>query len=252
VLNISNSVSFSEIKKIVLDREEILIDSFTAERVNENFNFLDHFRKEKIIYGINTGFGPMAQYRIDDNALMQLQYNLIRSHSAGAGSPLDDIYVRAAILARLTTFLQAYSGVNMELVSLLVSFLNLEIYPIIPEHGSVGASGDLVQMAHIALALIGEGEVRHNGVVRDTMSVMNEYGLKPISIYYRNKYSIPHGNLRIVNIADTIIPAKEITFFITDYSSYRIVQDIEQGLILFNKKPNVVKLTTDSFVCIII
>jgi len=193
VLNISNSVSFNEIKKIVLDREEILIDSFTAERVNENFNFIDHFRKEKIIYGINTGFGPMAQYRIDDNALMQLQYNLIRSHSAGAGSPLDDIYVRAAILARLTTFLQAYSGVNMELVSLLVSFLNLEIYPIIPEHGSVGASGDLVQMAHIALALIGEGEVRHNGVVRDTMSVMNEYGLKPISIYIREGLALVNG-----------------------------------------------------------
>lgn len=79
----------------------------------------------------------------------------------------------------------------------------------------------------------------------------NEF-LKPISLYYRNKYNIPYGNLRIVNIGNTVIPAKAITFFITDYPSSRIVQDISQGLILFNKKPNMVKLTTDSYVYIII
>jgi len=193
VFRISKNISFEDIKRIVQDKEKIVIDSCIEDRINENFSFLNHFSKDKIIYGITTGFGPMAQYRIDDNALSQLQYNIIRSHSAGAGKPLDDIYVRAAMLARLSAFLQGYSGVNIELVNLFVNFLNLEIYPIIPEHGSVGASGDLVQMAHIALALIGEGEVRHKGIERDTASVMKECGLKPLSIHIREGLALVNG-----------------------------------------------------------
>ena len=93
----------------------------------------------------------MAQYRIEDQSLIELQYNIIRSHSTGAGKPLPELYVKAAMIARLYTFLQGKSGVHMELVSLLCEFINRGIYPFIPEHGSVGASGDLVQLAHIAL-----------------------------------------------------------------------------------------------------
>lgn len=193
MFRISKDISFEDIKKIVQGREEIVVDNAIADKIQKNFYFLDKFRKDKIIYGITTGFGPMAQYKIDDNSLIQLQYNIIRSHCTGAGKPLDDIYVRAAMLARMSTFLQGFSGVNMELVNLLVNFLNLEIYPIIPEHGSVGASGDLVQMAHIALTLIGEGEVRHKGEVRETASVMKEYGLKPISIYIREGLALTNG-----------------------------------------------------------
>lgn len=193
MFRICSDISFEDIKRIVEDKEKIGIDSSIADRVQENFSFLDQFRKDKIIYGITTGFGPMAQYRIDDNSLIQLQYNIIRSHCTGAGKPLDDIYVRAAMLARLSTFLQGLSGVNMELINLLVNFLNFEIYPVIPEHGGVGASGDLVQMAHIALTLIGEGEVRHKGELRDTASVMKEYGLKPLTIRIREGLALTNG-----------------------------------------------------------
>lgn len=101
----------------------------------------------------------MAQYRIGDADLNSLQYNIIRSHSCGAGEALPDICVRAAMLARLQTFLNAKSGVHPDVVRILADFLNNEIYPLVPRHGSVGASGDLVQLAHIALALIGEAEV---------------------------------------------------------------------------------------------
>ncbi|OFY41047.1 MAG: histidine ammonia-lyase [Bacteroidetes bacterium GWF2_40_14] len=211
MFRISKDISFEDIKKIVQGREEIVIDSAIANKIQENFAFLDKFRKDKIIYGITTGFGPMAQYRIDDDSLIQLQYNIIRSHCTGAGKPLDDIYVRAAMLARMTTFLQGLSGVNMELIDLLVNFLNLEIYPIIPEHGSVGASGDLVQMAHIALTLIGEGEVRHKGEVRDTASVMKEYGLKPISIYIREGLALANGTGMMTGIGFiNIVNAKKL------------------------------------------
>lgn len=151
----------------MFDNEKLELSKECIRKVEESFDFLQSFSSDKIIYGINTGFGPMAQYRIEDQSLIELQYNIIRSHSTGAGKPLPELYVKAAMIARLYTFLQGKSGVHMELVSLLCEFINRGIYPFIPEHGSVGASGDLVQLAHIALTLIGEGEffIRGNCVM---------------------------------------------------------------------------------------
>lgn len=167
-----------------------------AERVNavqRSFRFLEAYARDKVIYGINTGFGPMAQWRIEDAHLHELQYNIIRSHATGAGTPLPDIAVRAALLARLQTFLQGFSGINMQACELLVEFLNHGIYPIVPEHGSVGASGDLVQLAHIALALIGEGEVSYGGVRRHTEEVFRELGLSPLAMYVREGLAVTNG-----------------------------------------------------------
>jgi histidine ammonia-lyase len=135
----------------------------------------------------------MAQYRVDDDYLTQLQYNIIRSHSTGAGNPLPDLYVRAAMLARLGTFLQARSGVHIELVNLLVEFINRGIYPFIPEHGGVGASGDLVQLAHIALTLIGEGRVHYKGEWREAAEVLLENGLRPFKVHIREGLSATNG-----------------------------------------------------------
>ena len=137
----------------------LYVEEAQIDKVKCCFEFLKGYSKDKIIYGINTGFGPMAQYRIADEKLNDLQYNIIRSHSCGMGQPLSEIYVKAAMIARLQTFVQGKSGVHPDVVRLLVEFINRGIYPYIPEHGSVGASGDLVQLSHLALALIGEGEV---------------------------------------------------------------------------------------------
>ncbi|MDR0829699.1 MAG: aromatic amino acid ammonia-lyase [Prevotellaceae bacterium] len=181
------------LEKIVFNGEKITISERTKRAIVDCFDFLQSFSSDKIIYGINTGFGPMAQYRVDDDFLTQLQYNIIHSHATGAGCPLPDLYVRAAMVARLGTFLQARSGVHLELVELLTEFINRGIYPLIPEHGSVGASGDLVQLAHIALTLIGEGEVHYNGEWRQTGEVLAENGLKPFKIYIREGLSVTNG-----------------------------------------------------------
>jgi histidine ammonia-lyase len=179
--------------KILLKEESIMLSDEVKAKISNCYNFLKFFSSDKIIYGINTGFGPMSQYRIDDKSLLELQYNIIRSHSTGAGSPLPDVYVRAAMVARLGTFMQARSGVHLELVELLVEFINRGIYPLVPEHGSVGASGDLVQLAHIALALIGEGEVRYRGEWRPAAEVLEENGLKPFQIRLREGLSVTNG-----------------------------------------------------------
>ena len=196
----TKKIGLEELENIIFHHKKIELSEEDLSAIDDSFNFLKDFSKDKIIYGINTGFGPMAQYRIEDDSLKALQYNIIRSHSTGAGKPLSEIYVRAAMVARFLTFLRGKSGVNRELVLQLVNFINLEIYPFIPEHGSVGASGDLVQLAHIALALIGEGEVFYKGELRDTASVLKEVGLKPIQIHIREGLSCTNGTSVMVGI----------------------------------------------------
>jgi histidine ammonia-lyase len=190
---IRNKLQLKTLENIIFNNEKVTISEDAKTEITNCFEFLNDFLSDKIIYGINTGFGPMAQYRVDDAYLTQLQYNIIRSHATGVGSPLPDLYVRAAIVARLGTLLQAKSGVHIELVNLLAEFINREIYPFIPEHGSVGASGDLVQLAHIALTLIGEGTVHYKGEYRPAAEVLNENGLQPFKIHIREGLSVTNG-----------------------------------------------------------
>jgi histidine ammonia-lyase len=193
--------TFDELQRIVFDGAKMNLREQELAEVDACHRFLEGFAAEKVIYGINTGFGPMAQWRVDDRYLSDLQYNIIRSHSTGAGEPLADLYVRGAMLARLTNLLQCRSGVHRSVVELLTAFLNNGVYPFIPEHGSVGASGDLVQLAHIALTLIGEGKVHYRGEWRPSKEVMDELGLTPLTIHIREGLSITNGTSVMTGIS---------------------------------------------------
>lgn len=186
-------LTIKDIENLLFEKETIVLSKEAYERIERSYHFLQDFSKEKVIYGINTGFGPMSQFRVDDNNLKQLQLNLIRSHACGTGELLTDMQVKAAMIARLATFVQGFSGVHPSLPMLLTEFINREIYPLIPQHGGVGASGDLVQLAHIGLALIGEGKVRYKGQFRETVEVLRENGLEPIQIHIREGLSISNG-----------------------------------------------------------
>lgn len=194
-------ITFKQLHGILFEHEPLTVSEDKMKEIDSCFNFLAQFAHDKIIYGINTGFGPMAQWRVDDRDLTELQYNIIRSHSTGAGKPLDDIYVKAAMIARLGSFMQCKSGVHTEIVRLLTEFVNREIYPFIPEHGSVGASGDLVQLAHIALCLIGEGKVHFNGKWMETKKALDSCNLKPISIHIREGLSATNGTSVMTGIS---------------------------------------------------
>lgn len=199
-LYVSNRLLITDIERIIFSADSVEITPKDRKAVEFCHLFLKEFSKDKVIYGINTGFGPMAQWRVEDSHLKELQYNIIRSHSTGAGNPLPTIYVRAAMLARLMTFLQAHSGVNIQVCDLLVDFLNNGIYPVVPEHGSVGASGDLVQLAHLALALIGEGEVFYKGERRITGEVLAELGLQPMKMHIREGLAVTNGTAFMTGI----------------------------------------------------
>lgn len=199
-MQVETTLSLNDVYEILFSGEKLEISDKIWSEIDRCFDFLHVFTTDKVIYGINTGFGPMAQWRIEDQSLKDLQYNIIRSHSTGAGEPVAPIYVRAAMIARLGTFLQAKSGVHRELVELLQEFINRGIYPMIPEHGSVGASGDLVQLAHIALTLIGEGEVFYQGEWRATADVLAENGLRPFQMRIREGLSVTNGTSMMTGI----------------------------------------------------
>jgi histidine ammonia-lyase len=195
------SITLSHIEQYTFGKKAYLLDEKVLKEISKSFDFLIDFSGNKLIYGINTGFGPMAQYKIESHQLNELQYNLIRSHSCGMGAPLDNIYVRSILLARLNNFLQGSSGVSPELVSQLVSFLNSDITPEIYEHGGVGASGDLVQLAHLGLNLIGEGHVYVNGNRMKTSEALAQKKLKPLNLKLRDGLAIINGTSCMTGIA---------------------------------------------------
>lgn len=185
---------------VLFEGEKVDLDAKSLEKVKTNYEFLQEFVKGKVIYGINTGLGPMAQYKINNNRELDLQYNLIRSHSAGTGEPLGDIYVKATMLARLNTLMQAHSGIHPEVVILIKELINRDICPLIPQHGGVGASGDLVQLAHLALILIGEGEVSYEGKMQPTAAVFEKEGLKPAGMHIREGLALINGTSAMTGI----------------------------------------------------
>ncbi len=188
-----NQINLTDLENYALEFKQFSLNESLVSQINESFDFLKEFSSDKIIYGINTGFGPMAQFKIDEDKLNQLQYNLIRSHSTGTGNILDEEYVRAVLIARINNFLQANSGISLGVIEKLVEFLNERISPEIYEHGGVGASGDLVQLAHLALNLIGEGYVTVDGKRQLTKDVLQSKGIKPLDVKLRDGLGLMNG-----------------------------------------------------------
>jgi histidine ammonia-lyase len=235
-------LTLDSLYQYVFEKKEFVVDEETHKDVEKSFTFLDSFSRDKIIYGINTGFGPMAQFRIEPNELERLQYNLIRSHASGTGNALGTSYARSVVLARLNNFLQGNSGISPGVVDQLQLFLNKDIIPEIFEHGSVGASGDLVQLSHLALNLIGEGHVYENGVRKETSEVFKQHSIKPLALNLRDGLGLINGTSCMTGIASlNLIYAKRlITHAIT--ASAIINEIVEAFDDSFSKELNEVKL----------
>jgi histidine ammonia-lyase len=148
------------------------------------------------VYGVNTGFGALADTRVGEQDLTRLQGAIIRSHSAATGVPLDDATVRAVLLLRARTLAAGYSGVRVDLPRRLLELLGLGLLPVIPGKGSVGASGDLAQLAHLAQPLIGEGRLRGPGdptAGRPSAEVLAEHGIEPLQLAPKEGLSLVNG-----------------------------------------------------------
>lgn len=153
------------------------------------------------VYGVTTGFGKLADVAIPHDRLAELQVNLIRSHAAGVGPRLREREVRAMMVLRANVLAKGYSGCRPELVDLLVGMLNARLHPSVPEQGSVGASGDLAPLAHLALSLIGEGELWHDGRSGPARAVLRDAGLAPVVLGPKEGIALINGTQAHTGIA---------------------------------------------------
>lgn len=193
-------LSLDDFSDILYQKKQFSLDRVALDKVEANFRFLAEFSADKLIYGINTGFGPMAQYKVGEGNLLQLQYNLIRSHCSGSGELLPPVLVRALMIARLNSLMQAYSGIHPDSVHLLKDLIGKNILPCIFEHGGVGASGDLVQLAHLGLTMIGEGEVLFEGTIQPAAGVFARLGIRPLEVRIREGLAILNGTSAMTGI----------------------------------------------------
>jgi histidine ammonia-lyase len=158
VIELDGHLTVDEAEEVIFREKPVSLSQAGREKLKASHQaLLALLKKEEPVYGVNTGFGALSRVRVPEEDLSQLQLNLVRSHAAGVGEPLPDRVVRAVLLFRANSFLQGASGVRPEIVDLLLGMLNRRVYPVIPSQGSVGASGDLGPLAHLALVLIGEG-----------------------------------------------------------------------------------------------
>lgn len=193
VLN-GKDLTIQDIKQFLKEDGQISISEEALVNVRKSRETVEKIIKNKeTIYGITTGFGLFSDVLIEQEKYNDLQVNLIRSHSCGTGKPFPDNVSLIMMVLRLNTMLKGHSGVTEKLVSLLVEFINRRIIPVIPEQGSLGASGDLAPLSHLALALIGEGDVHYKGETRNAKEVLHEVGLEPHSLQAKEGLALING-----------------------------------------------------------
>lgn len=226
----THPISIKDFKQILFSNAEFEISDIALNRVKSSYQFLESFSKNKIIYGINTGFGPMAPYRIDEEDQKNLQLNLIRSHSSGTGKPLEPLYIKSIILARTNTILQGYSGIHHEVPLLFKEMISREMLPVIFEHGGVGASGDLVQLAHLALGMIGEGEMYYKGQITESKKAYAAENIQPATIHLREGLGVMNGTAGMSGIGIVnLIYASQLLEYAVEASAWlnEIVQSFD-------------------------
>ncbi len=189
-----NDLTLDQVVRVSEAGERVVISKGALDGIKSSREEVESMMNSgKPIYGVTTGFGDLISERISLDKVKELQRNLIRSHSSGYGKPLDVRTARAMMLVRASSLSKGYSGVRPELIQSLLDLLNRNIIPYIPEKGSVGSSGDLAPLAHLALTLIGEGRVIENGKTLDSLSVLQRNGLKPVTLEAKEGISLING-----------------------------------------------------------
>mgnify|MGYP000031205328 FL=1 len=194
-LTINNQlITLNELRRAWLEPVIVDLGNEARRRIAESQELIDDVVAHgETIYGVNTGFGQLASVRISDDELALLQENLVRSHAVGVGIDLDDDIVRLIMLMKVIALAEGFSGVRLELVEALCALINNEIYPRIPSKGSVGASGDLAPLAHMAGALIGIGEVRVNGHLMPAAAALRQAGIEPVQLAPKEGLALLNG-----------------------------------------------------------
>src|SRR5213082_1768721 len=188
------TLTLTEIATVAFGEAPVKVSSSARPRVAASRKVIDDIvARDAVVYGVNTGFGKLADVRIPHEEIGALQLNLVRSHACGIGSPLSEPEVRAMMLLRANVLALGFSGIRLEIIDTLCELLNRRVSPVIPEKGSVGASGDLAPLAHLALSLIGEGEAFFKSERMESREALGRAGLKPVELQAKEGLALLNG-----------------------------------------------------------
>jgi histidine ammonia-lyase len=189
-----NDLTFEQLYGVALRGDAVGLAPEAMERIKASRAVVDRLvASGTTAYGINTGFGKLASVRISAEQVRQLQVNLVRSHACGVGAPLSEAETRAMMLLRANALAKGFSGVRPQVVETLCAMLNAKVHPMIPSQGSVGASGDLAPLAHLAQVVIGEGRAAHKGEIVAGGEAMRRAGIKPVALEAKEGLSLLNG-----------------------------------------------------------
>src|SRR6059058_6225754 len=187
-------ISLVQLAAVAVGGEAVHISPLARSRILASRKLIEQIvARDGVVYGVNTGFGKLSEVGIPQSELRQLQLNLVRSHACGIGNPLSEPEVRAMILLRANVLTLGFSGVRLEIIQLLCEMLNRRVCPVVPEKGSVGASGDLAPLAHLALSLIGEGEALFEGQRMTSAQALRRAQLTPLQLEAKEGLALLNG-----------------------------------------------------------
>lgn len=193
-------VTIDQVVSVARNNERVELSATALDRMAAARRIVEELAEGEPKYGISTGFGALATVSIPPERRRALQIALIRSHAAGMGDPVEEEVVRAMVLLRARTLALGYSGARPVVAEAMVNLLNANITPIVPEYGSLGASGDLAPLAHGAMAFLGEGDVMHDGRVRPAAEALHEAGLEPIVLVEKEGLAVTNGTDAILGM----------------------------------------------------
>ncbi len=199
------SLDISELRRLAEDKVPVSISAAALAKAGRSRQLFEDTVKQDIpVYGVTTGYGEMIYMLVDPSNEVELQTNLVRSHSAGVGPLFNEIESRAILAARLNALAKGYSAVRPELLERLALYLNLGIIPAIPELGSLGASGDLAPLSHIACTVIGEGYVLRDGKPVKTAEVLQQHGIEPLQLRFKEGLALINGTSAMTGLGALI------------------------------------------------
>ena len=213
-VTIKNQLSIEDIINVCRNNYKVVLSSEAIKRIKDSRSYVDSLKENKqLYYGINTGLGDLCDKLIDNKAQNKYQNNILLSHACGSGIRYPNEVVRAAILLLINSISKGYSGTSFEVVSFYLMMLNENITPVVPQKGSLGASGDLVPLAHTALPLIGYGKVVHNEKIYESRDFFSKRGIKTLELKAKDALSIINGTHYMTALGTIIL-----------YDSYRLIK----------------------------
>ncbi len=206
-----NSLTVKDVVRVSREGARVSIDKAAIHGIKKSRTYVDRIVKEgRIVYGINTGVGELSNCLISSDDTEKLQLNLVRSHATSVGDPFPEDVVRGSMVLRANALAKGFSGVRLDIIEMLLSLVNEEVYPYIPSKGSVGASGDLSPLAHLALVLIGEGECLIAGERIPSSEVLQKKNITPITLKAKEGLALINGTQVMASIGCLVVEEAEL------------------------------------------